>query len=487
MKVGRNHPCPCGSGKKYKLCCMNMDRVRTSGSRQVRGIAWLRMRRAEGKLGPLLGNHALRHYGRQSLAEAWDEFTLWEDVDLDLEDPWPEFETAFQTWWIYHWVPDNAAVAETDHWPDVPVAMHYLEHHADQVDAFTKRFIQEACSQPFSFFMVRDVTPGARMTIRDLLLKREFDVCERRASRTLKKGAIIFASVVTLDGDSIMLGCAPYEIPPSYAGVFLDWREDMANEDMEGLELLRSWDFELREAYLDIRDDLLDPQFPVLQNTDGDPLQLTTLHYELKCTPQEAKDALAPLALGLGDYGTPETDANGELVSVSFAWAKAGNTRHAQWSNTTLAAINIDGARLTAEVNSEERADAFKREMERRLGERARLKNAVVSSLEKTLNDIKDNAHDRRAKAMARKQRATDALNASPEARRLLKEHGDQHWAEWLNMSLPALKDQTPREATRTESGRERLEALLWQFEQQSSGSPHDPDVDALREQLGIE
>ena len=23
MKPGRNDPCPCGSGKKYKRCCMN--------------------------------------------------------------------------------------------------------------------------------------------------------------------------------------------------------------------------------------------------------------------------------------------------------------------------------------------------------------------------------------------------------------------------------------------------------------------------------
>ena len=24
-KVGRNDPCPCGSGKKYKKCCLNMN------------------------------------------------------------------------------------------------------------------------------------------------------------------------------------------------------------------------------------------------------------------------------------------------------------------------------------------------------------------------------------------------------------------------------------------------------------------------------
>ena len=25
MKVGRNDPCPCGSGKKYKKCCLGKD------------------------------------------------------------------------------------------------------------------------------------------------------------------------------------------------------------------------------------------------------------------------------------------------------------------------------------------------------------------------------------------------------------------------------------------------------------------------------
>lgn len=28
MKVGRNEPCPCGSGKKYKYCCYAKDSVK---------------------------------------------------------------------------------------------------------------------------------------------------------------------------------------------------------------------------------------------------------------------------------------------------------------------------------------------------------------------------------------------------------------------------------------------------------------------------
>ena len=31
-KVGRNDPCPCGSGKKYKKCCMAKDEASEAGS-----------------------------------------------------------------------------------------------------------------------------------------------------------------------------------------------------------------------------------------------------------------------------------------------------------------------------------------------------------------------------------------------------------------------------------------------------------------------
>jgi len=36
-RVGRNDPCPCGSGKKYKNCCLNKDRAQ-----RIRASAWQR-------------------------------------------------------------------------------------------------------------------------------------------------------------------------------------------------------------------------------------------------------------------------------------------------------------------------------------------------------------------------------------------------------------------------------------------------------------
>lgn len=32
-KIGRNDPCPCGSGKKYKSCCMQMQKKPVTGKK----------------------------------------------------------------------------------------------------------------------------------------------------------------------------------------------------------------------------------------------------------------------------------------------------------------------------------------------------------------------------------------------------------------------------------------------------------------------
>ena len=35
MKPGRNDPCPCGSGRKYKSCCLGRDAAKAVRGRQV--------------------------------------------------------------------------------------------------------------------------------------------------------------------------------------------------------------------------------------------------------------------------------------------------------------------------------------------------------------------------------------------------------------------------------------------------------------------
>jgi len=63
-----------------------------------------------------------------------------------------------------------------------------------------------------------------------------------------------------------------------------------------------------------------------------------------------------------------------------------------------------------------------------------------------------------------------------------------KHWETWLDSKIPALKNKTPRQAAKTEEGRERLEALLLDFEGRNEeiDDPLRPDVKALRKELNL-
>ena len=193
-------------------------------------LTWLKMRRTEGEFSLTLLKHADKFYGREALAEAWDEFSLWKDVPIMDPSAQPELDNMFLPWFVFNWIPDNAEVKESEHFPEMPVAMHYLKTKASRLDIFQQRFIKEICSQPYSFFMVMDVDPGVSLTLRDLILGREITVHERQASATLTKASIIFTRIITMDNASIMVGCAPTVIPPTYHNYFIDFRENMAKK-----------------------------------------------------------------------------------------------------------------------------------------------------------------------------------------------------------------------------------------------------------------
>jgi len=262
---GRNDPCPCGSGKKYKKCCL------AKASAPVASLNWQKMRRTEGELIHVLLKHADKYYGPEAVVEAWDEFSLWSEVPMDPEAQ-PELDTAFLPWFVFNWTPDNTEVDEAEHHPEMQVAMHYLEHNGPRLDSFQRRFIEEICSQPYSFFLVTGVEPGKSLSLRDQLLGREVKVHERQASTTLRKGSIIYTRIVTLDDTSIMVGCAPTVIPPSYLNDFIDIRENMAEKFPSfDRDFLLEYDTELRTIYYDIREEIHNPVMPQLRNTDGRP------------------------------------------------------------------------------------------------------------------------------------------------------------------------------------------------------------------------
>lgn len=424
-------------------------------------------------------NFALETWGKPLIAHAWEDFWVYDDVPEDLPST-PEFDAMFMPWFVLGFIPDPEADEARDDWPAQPIGLEWLTTQS-VVSDLDRAFIEAACRSPLSVLVVEHVTPQRSLDLKDVLTRKRFHVLEQGASQHLRRADLLFTRVVTLDGAAIMFGASPFIVPPVWHTHIIDWRERLFRRRLLSREDLEEFEIETRELYLHIAAELLNPAPPRLTNTDGDPLALTTLTYELKTTADEAFKRLAPLARMRGDDHVDEItrDESGTITSAVLSWAKTGNRQHKGWDNTILGTLRLEGGRLVVDINSARRAERVKREIAKRLAGAAVLIDSKVidpsAALAKRRHERASGTHDH------------EPVETSPELQALEKGLARRHWEGWLETRVPALGNKTPRQAMRTKGGRERLEALLAQFERDAEGQGSaSADVDFLRSELGL-
>jgi hypothetical protein len=472
MKPGRNDPCPCGSGKKYKHCCLAQAAVIAPEE-----LAWRRLRRAIDPLSGDLLREAARRFGETGLQEAWDEFNLWEFEDdaFDADSP---YVTLFFSWFMHDWLPDPQDTELPAAGHGQTVAQAYLARTGHRLDPIARGYVEACCATPFSFHEVIDCRPGEALRLRDVLLGTEREVIERTGSRTLRAGDLLFAKVVPIEGMHLIEGMGPVAVPPAEKPGIIELRKKIGSQgDLFAAELLRDWDLELRELYLSIADRLLYPQLPEMRNTDGDPLEMHTLIFDLDA-PEAAFESLKSLAAGMSEEeiaSGAQRDPSGNLLTAELSWVRA--------DQTALGSIRIEGKRLTAEVNSARRAAALHRLIEQRLGSNAHARPSVVRSVQSMLG------REPAPQEQARRDKERAEFAAQPEVQAAIRETLHKHYRAWVDNKIPALGNRTPREAVRDPDGREAVEVLIDQIERSgpTMTPPLDPEiVRELRETLGL-
>src|SRR5574340_1064948 len=198
MKPGRNDPCPCGSGKKYKQCCLKTEQAVPQDE-----FLWRRIRRAiEGSPMRML-EFSTGHFGREALLEAWDDFMPhWEneqDEPFTMDRP---HMPIFMTWVFFGWLPDpDDTSVKHEALDGRTLARAYLDKKGRNLDPLYVRYLEQCCAAPFSFYDVLSVRPGAGFTVRDIITGEEMDVTEHAGSRQTQAGDIMFAKVVKIDQD----------------------------------------------------------------------------------------------------------------------------------------------------------------------------------------------------------------------------------------------------------------------------------------------
>ncbi len=201
---------------------------------------------------------------------------------------------------------------------------------------------------------------------------------------------IIFGQLVPIDGIVMLESCSSFGLTPDSKLLILDMR-DSIRAQVKGISAneLREYDIELRELYLSIVQQVLEPKLPELQTTDGEPLVPQRVIFEIDSA-EHAFEALKHLARGAskGDLASAiERDPQGELRRAEIPWTKQRSAKQKNRKKVVLAFIRIEDKRLTWGVNSVKRACKIHALIESALGEHVHYRATEIQSMERRLSE----------------------------------------------------------------------------------------------------
>lgn len=182
--TGRNDLCSCGSGKKYKKCCLNKDMI---------------VERANRKIG--LSQHdyvdlysKLYEYSRQSkfhneYLKAKEMFYILDDEQLN-----KKFDKFFNTYYIQdHIMEDNRVITAA-----------FYEENKHNLNKIEINILKNLFESYVSLYEISEIQDG-KVFLNDILLKDKVCVEDISLLQDLKLGDIVIARIVNINGVSILI------------------------------------------------------------------------------------------------------------------------------------------------------------------------------------------------------------------------------------------------------------------------------------------
>ena len=423
---------------------------------------------------------------RQLFEAGLSEFFMKDFVDLSDEElelhtvafwPWAFYTMTFGEEDIeYHnlegLIPPNTTLAEV-----FERQSHFRLTHNE------RKYLVSAYRRPFSFYEVLKAIPGKGVKVRNLITLERHLVTDISASNALEPGQVVYALPASIDGRDIFAAAWPRVLPHRFLIEILKFRDQFIGDSGATDEELFEIDDIFREFMWQMCDTLATP--PMVTNTDGEPMSFRTLHYGVESA-EVAFQALHSLSATDSPQELRQDarlDDQGSIEHVQFNWSRVETSPKKALQNTTLAVIKLTGTTMTVEVNSEAREQAIREHIHERLGDKAEYLRTDVKSVETALRE-------HRAKGGSQSREDED-LHQHPEVQKAMREMMERHWAGWVDEPIPALDGQTPRQAVRSKSGRERLEVLIRDAElMDARATPpglQQPIIAKVRKELGLE
>ncbi len=429
-KVGRNDPCPCGSGKKYKQCCLKSEEAKKEAAANdrseavPRAIQWLILKHDQGV--------------RQALDEGFfgplndDEY---QRLQVDHAEAFQGILVNAMEWLLAE---GTLLIQGREH----RVADLLLGRGGPLFSAEQRQWIELLTSSRLGLYEVVDVVPGESLILRDILFPQQAPVLvrERSGSRDVARLDLMAARILSVI-DHHELSGAVYAIPRHRS---LDFIAELRHE-LEGLEpdspevkevlsvIIPTYWLELFTRPLEI------PQ--ILDHSTGEPLLLITDYYRV-----EDWTALEQALSG-------ETDVEG---SRSEGW----DCLFEGDDGLQRSRLSINSARRPDQIKVSYRtqryADEGKPWFEGVAGTAVVFRSREIADPKGMLSQSQP--------GKAPKTAATYEI--SPEViSEVIEKRIRQLYADWADQPLPALDGKTPREAIQTAEGLEQVKFLLHTYE----------------------
>lgn len=193
-KIGRNDPCHCGSGKKYKQCHLPIEEAAQAEQRRVK--------LAQDTLMPRLIQAAQAHVGAipAALERFWEgKYTA--DQLSELDDVESRGGERFLTWFAFDYpLDDGRTLVER-----LAAGEGELELSEDEA-----RLLGSWTDVRLWPYLVDDVLKGQSMRVRDMLGGRSYDVEDHAASRRVEPGEVLVAHLVPAGQRYYIAGAAAH-------------------------------------------------------------------------------------------------------------------------------------------------------------------------------------------------------------------------------------------------------------------------------------
>jgi hypothetical protein len=449
MSIERNAPCPCGSGRKYKKCCLAAEE--DARAEEERALAPLR-----GVLAAL-GAESQRAWPSQAIERAELAFFGFDDI---LQARVGEDEMELMTYYmLFDHVPEPRDAPD---WVDGETLADMLLRRPDnRLSPSERTTLSNVRASIPSIYTVVAVEPRANVRMRDVFRGHEVEILDAGLARDAAEGEVHYLRLVP-DGERFrIIAAGSVTWPASWADAFHAFRDDFVAQRPDGLcsdELLRSNADQLRFHYLDVAYD----DGPWEEQAEGRSRSLE-LEFEV-LSARHAFDALCYLA---GDPERAEMDVrrdeNDEVITAAWPWLDLDDDARRWQDVPVVGAFSAEGTRLLVEV-----ADATWADCARRL-----------------VADVMPMAREVAVRAVG-----AGAINSAATGDRIAggtPGSAARFWETWLTSPARSLDERTPLDAVALPGGRERVASYLAEVEDAlpRMGLPRH-DTAALRSRLGL-